>query len=69
MYFCICFLFRKVTLGGVELKPVQNNSDISFLEIGPTLQIEEKVVQKFGPNEFWNSLPIMELEHVVTSAT
>lgn len=59
----VVFLSRKVKIGGVELKPLsQADGDINFIDINTSLQVEEKTVKELGPNDFWNSLPIMELE-------
>lgn len=53
-------------IGGIELKPLQADSDFNYVDITNSLQIEEKGMKELGPNEFWNSLPIMELEHATT---
>lgn len=53
---------RQVKLGGVELKPLEIDGGINFMDIGNSLEIEEKVLEELGPQEFWKSLPIMELQ-------
>lgn len=59
------FFFRKVKLGQIEVKPLQTNSaNINFVNIDTSLQIQEMEVHELAPNEFWKSLPIMELERV-----
>lgn len=47
------------------MKPLQTDGKINFVDVGPSLQIEEKLLQELGPKEFWNSLPINELERAV----
>lgn len=48
------------------MKPLQPDGVINFVDVEPTLQVEERNLQELGPTEFWKDLPIMELENATT---
>lgn len=56
----LIFVFRKVVLDGVELKPLERGEEINFVDVDPQLKVNEKRSVHLGPHEFWDSLPIME---------
>ncbi|KAK9874072.1 hypothetical protein WA026_002427 [Henosepilachna vigintioctopunctata] len=52
-------------INGVKWDPIEpNNKDIKYLEINSPDDIEMNTMDKLGSNEFWNSLPINENNHI-----